>query len=187
MKMFSPLSISLGLSAALVTLMSGLVYVAVQQNYRMNANDPQIELSQEISDALTQGQNPAALQPQGPPSDLGKSMAAFFIIYNATGTVYASSAALNGKPPVPPSGVFDSTTAHGEDRFTWEPQPGVRIAAVVNSWKGTNGSGFVLVGRSLQEVEKREKALTEEVAMAWIASLAVIGIGGYLLTRKQVV
>ncbi len=187
MKMPSPLSIGLAMSVLLVTLFSGLVYAVMQQNYRMNANDPQIELSGEIADGLSHDQDPASLQPQGAPSDLTKSLSAFFVIYNSTGTVYASSAMLNGKPPLLPAGVFESTALHDEDRLTWQPQPGVRIAAVVNHWKGTKDSGFVVVGRSLREVEKREQSLLMMVVAGWVASLIVIGAGGFLLKKKHVV
>jgi hypothetical protein len=71
-----------------------------------------------------------------------------------------------------PKGVFDYTRAHGEDRVTLMPEPGVRSAAVLVSVAGGPG-GFVLAGRSLREVEKRIDQLTQMVGAAWLASMLV--------------
>jgi hypothetical protein len=38
--------------AAAVTMLSGLVYIAVQQNMRIGANDPQIQLAEDAARAL---------------------------------------------------------------------------------------------------------------------------------------
>jgi hypothetical protein len=62
---------------------------------------------------------------------------------------------------------------HSEDRITWEPRAGVRIAAVIVSFKG-RAAGYVLAGRLLTEVEKREGALFWQFFTAWILSLIVI-------------
>ena len=95
---------------------------------------------------------PDSIVPAQPTADMAKSLSTFLAIYNATGTPIGSSVSLDGKLPVPPSGVFDSVKLHGEDRFTWQPKPGLRLAAVVTQYSGPQ-SGFVLVGRSLREVE----------------------------------
>ena len=41
--------------ACLATFLAGLGYVAVQQSYRQSANDPQIQMSEDISAALASG------------------------------------------------------------------------------------------------------------------------------------
>ncbi len=43
------------LSAAILTIIFGTIYVTVQQIYRQSANDPQIELTQEVVKTLEQG------------------------------------------------------------------------------------------------------------------------------------
>ena len=46
----------------------------------------------------------------------------------------------------------------------------MRIATVVVGYTGTK-PGFVLAGRSLREVEKRESQVEMEVEVAWIITL----------------
>lgn len=156
-----------------IVIFSGLVYAAVQQSYRMSANDPQIQVAEDVSLAVTSGQAPPdSIVPAQPSADMAKSLSTFLAIYNATGTPIGSSVALDGKLPVPPSGVFDSVKLHGEDRFTWQPKPGLRLAAVVVPYSGSQ-SGFVLVGRSLREVEIREANLEMMAAVAGVAALLI--------------
>jgi len=70
-----------------------------------------------------------------------------------------------------PAGVLEYTRRRGQDRITWEPERGVRIAAVVVRHEGAN-AGFVLAGRSLREVEKRETKTELIAGAAWVATLA---------------
>ena len=44
----------------------------------------------------------------------------------------------------------------GEDRLTWQPEPGVRSATVVVHYQGAQ-AGFVMAGRSLREVGKSHR------------------------------
>ena len=156
-----------------IVIFSGLVYAAVQQNYRMSANDPQIQVAEDVALAVTTGQaTPDSIVPAAPTADMAKSLSTFLAIYTATGTPIGSSVALDGKLPVPPSGVFDSVKQHGEDRFTWEPKSGLRIAAVMTQYSGPQ-SGFILVGRSLREVEIREANLELMAAVAGVAALLI--------------
>nr|AIA19206.1 Unknown Function [uncultured bacterium]AIA19305.1 Unknown Function [uncultured bacterium] len=86
--------------------------------------------------------------------------------------VIASSAALDGQTPLPPSGTFDYTAAHGSDRFTWEPKDGVRLATRVVAYGQKPNSGFVIAGQSLKPYEDRIDVYTELALAAWLASLA---------------
>jgi hypothetical protein len=144
----------------------GLVYITDQQSLRMNANDPQIQMAQDTARALASGAAVDALLPSQK-VDLTKSLAPFLIVYAADGKVIASSAELNGQTPDLPTGVLDSTRQSGENRLTWQPESGVRIAAVIVA----NNSGFVLAGRSLLEVEKRESQAELLSGLALIAIL----------------
>ncbi|MDO8689297.1 MAG: hypothetical protein Q7R39_04695 [Dehalococcoidia bacterium] len=142
----------------------------MQQDLRQSANDPQIQMAEDAALAIEKGQAPQSVVPSTT-VDISKSLAAYLIVFDDAGKPVASSAQLDGQTPRPPSGVFDQVRQRGEDRITWEPKPGVRSAAVVARFSGLQ-SGFVLAGRSLREVEKREDGLRLEVVMAWALSLA---------------
>ncbi len=152
-----------------LTVLSALVYVAVQQNFRQAANDPQIQIAEDASAQLEGGAQPQALV-GGNKIDMAHSLAPFLIVYDDTGHVIASSVQLNGQTPGIPEGVFSYVRTSGEDRLSWQPQVGVRSATIVIHYGG-NHPGFVLAGRSLREVENRESQLTQEVSFAWLAAI----------------
>jgi hypothetical protein len=173
---FSKLLIAWFPFAILATLMSALVYLTVQQDLRLGANDPQLQIAQDTAVKLQQGASPTSVVT---PVSVGgtaavrvdgtASLATFSIIYDSKANILASGLTVNGSTPQVPSGVFNYVNTHGEDRFTWEPTSGVRIAAVVE--KVADGGGYVLAGRSLSEVENRQTQLTEEVMLGWVVSL----------------
>lgn len=166
--LFGILKIWIPLAVGLI-LISGLVYVSVQQNYRQSLNDPQIQMAEDAAAALANGEQPQALIPQLK-VDMAKSLAPYLIIFDEKGQPVASSVQLDGKTPVVPAGVFDYTKNKGEDRISWEPRKGVRSAAVIVYHNGVS-SGFVLAGRSMREVEIREDALSQMTAIVLIISL----------------
>lgn len=167
--------------AVAVVIMTGMFYAAVQQNYRLSANDPQIQIAQDVAAALTAGQaTPEAVVPPTPTAEMIPSLSTFVAIYSATGTPIGSSVALDGKLPVLPAGVFDFAQKFGEDRFTWQPKAGARFAAVVVAFSGKS-SGYVMAARSLREVELREKQLTLMAGTAGAVALVLTyGIVYYL-------
>ncbi len=109
-----------------------------------------------------------------------RSLASFVMVFDASGRVLASSAALNGAPPSLPDGVLTYVQAHGEDRFTWQPTPGVRSAAVATRFQGQR-SGFVVAGRSLREVEDRKERLKTDIAFLGSAALGIALVAATLL------
>lgn len=147
--------------AVVITLLSLLVYAAVQQNFRQTANDPQIQLSEDSATSLNNGANPQSLVPTTK-VDMAKSLSPYLIIFDDTGKVVASSVQLDNSTPQPPSGVFDNARQYNQNRLTWEPKDGVRSAIVVTKYN----NGFVLSGRSLREVEVREDKLWLMVLIA---------------------
>lgn len=156
--------------AVTITLICGLMYGVVQQNYRQNANDPQIQISDDIAHAISAGETYSSfIYPAN--IDLQISLAPFVVVYDSSGNVKFANASLNGRTPKPPQGVFDYTKEHGEDRVTWEPEVGVRIASVMTYSQGDGG--YVLVGRSLREVEKRVQQLTTDIAIGWFVTMAL--------------
>ena len=119
--------------------------------------------------------------------DVASSLAPFVMVFDDAGNVLASSGLLNGQNPPLPPGVLDFTRSHGEDRVTWTPEAGVRIAAVVVRSEGSK-PGFVLAGRSLREAEKRVDQTTLRVTAALLAtlfaSLIMVALVELLFHRK---
>jgi hypothetical protein len=171
------------LSAIIVSSLAGLLYVVVQQDIRLNANDPQIQLAEDAATALSNGQSVQSVVPTQQ-VDIAHSLAPYIIVFDTNGKPIASSAQLNGQTPTPPSGIFDSVKQHGEDRVTWQPQLGVRSAIVVTSFSGST-SGFVVAGRSLREVEIREDTMLQLVLLGWGTILIVTLFAAALLIRRS--
>ena len=155
----------------LVSAFCGLAYLLTQQVLRQSANDPQIQLAEDIVTQI-ETENHVRTALSTPVIDMNKSLAVFYIIYDAKGMPLASTVQLGGKTPIPPSGVFPYAQSHGQDRFTWMPKVGVREAAVLLPYTFSTGSGYVLVGRSLLEIEKREDQLLKLTAGAWVMTMA---------------
>lgn len=175
----------------LAIVASGLcffTYVGIQQNYRMNANDPQIEMAQNAVLSLERGKSPDEIIP-AEQIDIANDLSPFIIVFDASGKPIASSAILKGQIPSVPSGVLTSTAKNGENRVTWEPQSGVRIAAIVDAYTVNGSSGYVLAGRSLKEVEARISNLTLMFTVTWlcalVASLLAILFAEYFLLHPK--
>ena len=160
-KIFLPL-------AAVITVLIGLVYLAVQQDFRMSANDPQIQIAEDFADQLSSG---VPLGQFNFKFDISKSLATFVVIYNDQGQPVTGSGQLNGQFPALPAGVTDYVKKYGEDRITWQPQSGVRSALVVTHFKNSQSAGYIAVGRSLREIEQRESMLGWYALTAWLAAL----------------
>ena len=173
--------------AVALTAACGLVYAAVQQSLRQGANDPQIQLAEDAADALASGAPAASVVPESG-VDIGKSLAPFVMVFDDQGNNLASSGLLHDQIPMLPDGVLDYAKQHGEDRVTWQPESGVRIAAVVVACGGPE-PGAVLAGRSLREVEVRENQTFLFAGAVWaaglIASLVVIILGEWLLSGSN--
>lgn len=161
-----------------------LIYAAVQQSYRQNADDPQVQMANDAAEALADGHSAETLVPSVKVS-IDKSLAPFLIVYDASGKELASSALLDGQTPALPDGVLDSTKQTGENRVSWQPRDGVRIATVIVSYK----DGFVLAGRNMREAEQRESQMSAFAGLTWIlammGTLAVIAFGEFFLTEKN--
>jgi hypothetical protein len=155
--------------ALVLTIIFGTIYTIVQQNYRMSANDPQIQMAEDAANDLSNGVSPQTLT-ASTTRDIAQTISPFVVIYDDTEKAVAWSGTISGKPPVLPDGVLDFTRANGEDRVTWQPRNDVRIAAILKHYSGSK-PGFVLVGRSLREVEEREYSLMMLVGTGWILSL----------------
>lgn len=168
---------------AVATIIVLLIYAAVQQNYRMSANDPQVGVANDIRHRLENGQSIEGLFPADS-LDISRSLGLFAVLYDGSGNPLRSSATLDGIAPRLPQGVFDHIRKNGEDRITWQPRQGVRMAMVVDP-VATGPVKYVAVGRSLREVEIRESNLGWMVFLSWIAVIAVIVLA-WLLSLKGI-
>jgi hypothetical protein len=90
-------------------------------------------------------------------------------VFDDSGKALASSGTLHNQLPILPSGVFDYVRRSGEDRITWQPEPGVRSAVVVTPYSGAS-SGFVMAGRSMRESEARTSQLELLLGAGWGAT-----------------
>ena len=173
--------------AAVACVLCVLVHLAVQQSLRWGANDPQIQMAEDAAAVLAAGGTPESVLPSTM-VEISSSLAPFLVIYNDAGQPVASSAILHGATPLLPAGVFDNARQNGEDRVSWQPEAGVRMAAVVVPYGGPQ-PGFVLAGRSLREVEKREGQLGQITLIAGLAilagSLAVVGVCEFIYSDRK--
>ncbi len=167
-----------GLAAALPLL----VYIAVQQNYRQSANDPQTQIANDAWGAIAKDNQPPSSVVSGKTVDLSYSQSPFLIVYGANRQIEATNAVISGKSVTiaPPSGSFDAAK-QGRNMFTWEPSTGGRYAAVLQ-YTGDAHPGYVLAARSLYDVEVRENNLAQMAAAVFIA-LIVLGLAVLVVIR----
>lgn len=159
----------------LATVLALALYAIPQQLLRRGADDPQVEMADNLVGELEQGITAGNAIPADT-VDLTRSLSPFLIVYDDQGQPLASQATLYGKTPKLPPDLLDSVRQSGERRFTWKPGNSIRIAAVVQRVNGSN-PGFVLAGRSLREEGKNQKAVQQMAGVTWAAMLALILVG----------
>jgi hypothetical protein len=169
--------IKIWLPLAVVTAgLCGLVYLTVQQSLRMGANDPQIQMAEDTASHLNAGAGVESVVPSTKVEITG-SLAPFLMVFDDSGKILASSATLHTVVPAYPLGVLEYTRKNGQDRITWQPEVGVRMATVVVRYD----KGFVLAGRSLREIEKRESQAEQLSGLAmlviWVVTFIMIALG----------
>ncbi len=164
--------------AVVIVLLCGLVYGVSQQTLRQTANDPQLQMAYDAAQRLALVAWAGAVVPEEN-LDIATTLSTFVIVFDSTGTALSSSGRLHGEVPVPPAGVFDYVRAHGEDRITWQPEKGVRIAAVIVPAEGLVeglNNGYVLVGKSLRETERRIRQV-QLLTVAGLVFILVVSLG----------
>jgi len=159
----------------------GFADLAVQQNYRLSANDPQIQMAEDAVAALQHGEVPTSVVGSSK-VDVRNSLAPFEIIVDKQLHVLASTAEQPDPTQLlPPHGVFTDAAKKGELRFTWQTADGQRFATVVDP----TPNGFVVAARSLKEVEKRESNLFILTVIAWLCVLAVVALAYWLSLKSR--
>lgn len=172
-------------TAIVLTGVCFLIFVLGQQNLRLGANDPQIQMAEDIAVALSNGADAKTLITTKS-VDMAQSLSPFISIYDANAELVVSNAMLNGTTRIPPKGVIIYTKEKGvQNRVTWQPAANVRNAVVVTRYVTPDHTGFVMVGRSLREVENRSRDLMYEVLIAYILLLAVSFASQYLSSKPR--
>jgi hypothetical protein len=156
----------------IVTVLCGLIYVTVQQSHRTGANDPQLQIALDLKNAIETNRSTVKWMP-GDTIEISKSLSVFKTFYNKNAEPVQSTGFLDGQLPKIPKAVLDFTERNQENVVTWQPQRGIRLAMVIESVNSPS-IGFVAVGRSLKEVEKRESTLVTMVVVAWLVCVGII-------------
>ena len=155
------LPLAVGISAIVF-----IIFLVIQQDIRIGTYDPQIQLAEDMASSFNNGMTATT----SGKIDVSKSLAPFTIIYNKQGKVVSSNAYLDGKTPTLPPSVLTSrkgTEVPGENRLTWQPQEGVRLATVVTSYS----KGYVVVGRNMREAEVRINDQFNNILIGWVIAL----------------
>ena len=158
--------------ALVATGLVGLLYVTVQQNIRLTANQ---ELVRTATDIQLAGDLAFQQDQTGEKTDVHNSLAPAVILLDDNKKVISSDAALNGKDISPPEGVLEYAKARGENRVTWQPRADTRLATVVLH---KPGSGYILVVKNLREVESQ----ISQLLISCVLGLGVILAGSLLAT-----
>ncbi len=157
----------------LVSILYLTIYLVGQQILRQLANNPQIQMAEDISYGLSNGKNYSTVLNTSN-IDPNLSLSPFTLIYDINGNILSDNLSPSANLPSLPKGIFAYVQGKGEDRFTWQPSNNLRLAVVVTEYIGKNGGGFVLVGRSLREVENLESTIEIYVSAAWFISILLL-------------
>jgi len=167
--------------AFLITAIFMSVFVMLQQTLRQTAYDPQIQLSEDVAHNIATGNSFNSLLPAD--IELSQSSALFVIVYDKDGKITSSTATVNGLMPNLPPGVLSFAKVHGQDRLTWQPTDDMREATVVTHFSGKN-EGYVLVGRSLRETERRIELTMKLAGFGWIVTFVGTFIASFLFIKS---
>lgn len=179
--MFSKVSIgarNLVIYGIIVIGLSGLSYLLIQQNARLSANEIPLQLTEDGVTAIMNGESAYYVVPRNI-VDISESLSPFVMVIDDSKKVIESSGKLHGGILEIPDGVLDYVKEKGENRITWQPEAGVRIALVARYFsraKGYPTSGFVVAGKSLREVEKRTGTLGNQTLFICAGLLLLVFI-----------
>ena len=164
-----------------ITILVIFVYAAAQQILRSGADDPQIQMAEDASLLL---KNSAPMGPIVPDTavEVSQSLSPFLQIYDEKGGLLDSDVLLHGKNIIIPKGALEHAKERGENRLSWQPEKGVRIAAVVFHYGGKN-PGFAVGGRSLRETENRIGQIGALCAFAWVSLMCLLGALYHFLAK----
>ena len=158
------------LSVAIGTGLIVFSYTAVQQSLRLGLNDPQWQIAEDSAYQLSQGSSPLSVIPSSV-VDESRSLAPFVTIVDNNIHVLASTGKIGDSVPLPPASSFPDAQKRGNNWFTWQHDNNtVRDATVIVPYSHGNTSGYVLVARSMKQVENTIGHITV------LAGLTLIGV-----------
>jgi hypothetical protein len=144
-------------------------YVAVQQSLRLGLNNPQLQIAEDTAARLDGGAAPQSVVP-ALTVDEAQSLSPFVTIVDTHDHVLATSGKIGSVVPLPPASAFPDALKRGDSWFTWQHDNNtVRDAAVIVPFHGAQ-SGYVLVARSMSQVEQTIGRITV------LAGLTLIGV-----------
>jgi hypothetical protein len=155
--------------STVTTSFSLLAYVTTQPALQQGANDPQIQMAEDAAAALNGGATTGEIVTEAR-VDISQSLAPFVAVYDTTGKPVASSGLLDGQMPEYPIGALVASKQSSENRVTWQPKADTRVASVAVPY----AKGYVVAGRNLREIEKREQKVAQLSLGAWVATLLAV-------------
>ena len=169
------------------TLLIMTLYGVAQHIIRVSANFTPAELAISASNQMDAGTPIQNIVDASKPIDLAVSQSSFVQIYSPDAKPVIGTGLLNGQLAVPPAGIFEYVKSHGEERFSWEPSRGLRIAAVMRYAAGSQ-PGYVLAGVSLAEPEKLESSVAMLCVIGWLVTcvgILLVALGLERLSKKE--
>ncbi len=159
--------------AITVSMIYGFVYLAIQQNIRIAANETPLTIAEDIRGRLEKGATPVQAVKALEDVDMKKSLSPFATVYNNAGAMIWSSALLDGRKAKIPMGILTTAKEKGINKITWEPAPGARNAIVVLPYTLDGIDGFVMAGQSMREVQNRIQAVAQQLLLGWMVTLVL--------------
>jgi hypothetical protein len=157
-------------------------FVVSQQMIRTATDDSSIMIAHSVADMIAQ--NGSYMIPdEYRDLEIDRSVSPFVIVFDNNYEIRATTGYMDRRTPVPPLTVFDHARDEGEYRFSWEPAPDVRIAAIVARFDG-DSSGFVLAGKSLREAEARIDDSATIFMVGWAALTAALLVFSIMVRPK---
>jgi hypothetical protein len=157
---------------------------AVAQNIlRSIANDPQIQLAEDASYLLGHSAPMGPIVPEAS-VELLRNLGPFIQVYDEKGSLLDGNALLNGISPKISKNDLLYAKKHRENRITWQPEAGTRIATIIFHYEGQN-PGYVVSGRSLRETENKIGNIGKLCFFFWFGMISLLG-GFFFFTRRKV-
>ncbi|KKP56005.1 MAG: hypothetical protein UR49_C0022G0010 [candidate division WS6 bacterium GW2011_GWF2_33_92] len=163
-----------------LTMTAGTLFVVLQQSLRLEGDNPQTQMAEDIAYNLDNGLLISQYITHDN-IDISRSLDTFVIIYGNDNNKISSNANIHGQEPMIPVGVLEYAKENGQNKVTWQPETGVRIATVVNKYN----NGTVLVGRSLREIEDRVEYIGILIGLSYGLGLLSTFTWLYIIEKKR--
>lgn len=175
--------------AMVIIILAGTGFIAFQQSLRTSANESPIQLSEDYA-LMIKDENPQADLSVYTKVDMEKSLSPFLMILDKDGEVLQSTGSLGTKTVVPPKGSLEHAKINGQNRVTWAPKPGVRIATVI-TYVDVEDTYFIVSGRNLRETDRKinqvRTIISAGAVSALVMSLALFFLGEMINDKKTTI